>query len=184
MCFSALIAPAQTGTRTLTRSLDQLVDESSVIIRGQVVSAQVQPHSQLKNLLTVVVTINVTNTYKGTQQKSLVFRQYVLSNDPEDNLGYHKGQELILLLRPASEYGLTSPAGLEQGRFQVQTQKDGQRTVVNGRGNLGLFDHLQEHALVRGLQLSPRSLAVAKSPQQPLLVQDLENLIRAFAGAH
>jgi hypothetical protein len=160
------------------------VDESNLIVRGQVVSVQVQPHPQLKNLMTVVVTMNVSTTYKGIAQASLVFRQYILSNDSQDDWGYRKGQELILLLRPVSQYGLTSPAGMEQGRFEVKPAKNGQTTVTNGRGNFGLFDHIEEHAHARGLQLPVRSVAALRHPQQPLQLQDLEDLIRSFARSH
>src|SRR5713101_1677852 len=73
--FSA--SQAQLSARTVGRSLDQLVDESEVIVRGSVVSSSVEPHPQLRNLMTVVVTMTVSDTYKGRQQKSIVFRQYI-----------------------------------------------------------------------------------------------------------
>src|SRR5262249_41495280 len=158
---------AQLSTRTVSRSLDQLVGESEVIVRGNISSAVVEPHPQLQNLMTVVVTMNVSDTYKGRAQKSLVFRQYIGNADghrvPSE---YRKGLEMILLLRPASEYGLTSPAGMEQGRFEVTVQ-GGKRVAVNGRGNVGLFDQVTQRAKVSGTQFSPRSAMVLNQRQAP-----------------
>jgi len=175
---------AQQGAATLTRSLDQLTEEAAVIVHGYVVSTKVEPHPKLKNLMTDVVSLRVVETYKGQPQKNLVFRQYVW--DFRARVGgveYHKGQELLLLLRPVSEYGLTSPVGLEQGRFQISRDRKGQMVAVNGRGNFGLFNSVEQRALKRGMQLSPRTLAMArKTTAGPMPLADLEDAIRTFAG--
>jgi hypothetical protein len=178
---------AQSGARTVARSIDQLADESEIIVRGRVVSAHIEPHPQLRNLMTVAVSMSITDTYKGTPRKSIVFRQFIWNADSKrSSAEYQKGQELILLLRPVSEYGLTSPAGLEQGRFNlVAKDKAGQKFAVNGRGNLGLFDQVQEKARARGVRLSPHSALVTKPHVSgPLPVEDLEDVLRGFSERH
>jgi hypothetical protein len=171
--------------RTLPRALDQLAQESDLIVRGFVVSTRVEPHPQLTNLMTVVVSMNVLDTYKGKPQKSIVFRQYLW--DLRAQLGateYRKGQELLLLLGPVSEYGLTSPVALEQGRFRVMRDSKGKAVVVNGRGNLGLFDSVEKRAQARGLQLSPRIAALARRPPAgPFPLADLEDALRTFGSS-
>ena len=188
LAFLQLCSPtgcyAQSGARTVPRALDQLIDEADVIIHGYVLSAKIEPHPQLHNLRTVVVSMSVKETYKGRPQKSLVFRQYVWDLDPRHDLSeYWKGQELILLLRPVSEYGLTSPAGLEQGRFRIMLDpKGGRATAVNGRGNFGLFDHVEQHAHARGVQLLPHTTAIIRQHAGgPLSLADLEDAIRTLA---
>jgi hypothetical protein len=188
LCVLALLtlAPvrsqAQGAARTLPRGLDQLTEEADVIVHGYVLSTKVEPHPQLNNLMTIVVLMSVTDTYKGKSQKSVIFRQYIW--DLHGQLGapeYHKGEELLLLLGPTSEYGLTSPVGLEQGRFRVLRDGKGKAVAVNGRGNLGLFDSVSQRAVARGLQLSPRTAALAKQPQAgPLPLADLADAIRTF----
>ena len=169
---------------TIPRGLDQLTEEAAVIVHGYVISAKVEPHPQFKNLMTAVVTMRVIDSYKGNPPKTLVFRQYLW--DLRARLGpaeYGKGQELVVLLRPVSEYGLTSPVGLEQGRFRIMRDRKGQATAVNGRGNLGLFDSVEQRARSRGVQLSPRTTAlVRKNGTRPLTLSDLEDAIRTFAG--
>jgi len=177
---------AQRGARTLPRGLDQLTDEADVIVHGYVTSAKDEPHPQLRNLMTVVVSMSVKDTYKGKPQKSIVFRQYVWDLDPRRDISeYGKGQELVLLLGPISEYGLTSPVGLEQGRFRVLLDSKGQAIAVNGRNNFGLFNSVEERVRAQRLQLSPRTtLMVRRHEAGPLRLTDLEDAIRSFARTH
>jgi hypothetical protein len=177
------VCHAQSEARTLPRSLDQLTAEAGVIVHGYVVSTKVEPHPQLHNLMTVAVTVNVLDTYKGKAQKSLVFRQYIWDIDPTRATAvYGKGKEMVLFLRPVSEYGLTSPAGLNQGVFHVSRTASGQAIVANGFGNRGLFNSIQERAQTQGLRLSAHALSVMQQAgTKPLLLTDLEELIRTFA---
>jgi hypothetical protein len=130
------------------------------------------------------VKMNVLDTYKGKPQKSLVFRQYLL--DLRAQLGateYRKGQELLLLLGPVSEFGLTSPVGLEQGRFLVSRDAKGKAVAVNGRGNLGLFNSVEKRAQANGVQLSARTTALVRHPAPgPIPLADLEDALRTFGS--
>lgn len=183
LCFSCPKQSwSQTSARTLGRSLDQLIEESDVIVYGSVMSSKIEPHPQLKNLMTVVVTMNVKETYKGKSGRTLVFRQYVWNTNGGKSSEYRTGQDLVLLLRPTSQYGLSSPAGLEQGRFRVQSDNRRHLTAVNGRGNIGLFDHLEQSARAQGHSLSAHLTTVVRNHQRgPLLLTDLEEAIRTFA---
>src|SRR3954470_8265241 len=116
----ATSANAQRGALTVHRSLDALTERSETIVRGHIVSAKTEPHPQFQNLQTVVVEMSVESVLKGTAGKTFTFRQYIWDvRDKYNAAGYGKGQELLLLLNPVSEYGLTSPTGLEQGRFRI-----------------------------------------------------------------
>jgi len=182
LCLPSSSYP-QSSARTLSRSLDQLIDESDSIVHGSVASSKIEPHPQLRNLMTVLVTLNVKETYKGKSRKSLVFRQYIWNTEGGKNAAeYSKGQDMVLLLRPVSEYGLTSPAGLEQGRFHISLDRNRHITAVNGRGNVGLFDHLEENARARGIPLSAHLRTVLHQQHKgPLLLTDLQQAIRTFA---
>ena len=152
--------------------------------QAQVVSTRIEPHPQLKNLMTVVVTMRVFDSYKGNPPKTLIFRQYLWDLRAQlGATGYAKGQELVLLLGPVSEYGLTSPVGLEQGRFKVSWDKSGKATAVNGRNDVGLFNSVEERARSRGTQLSPRTATlITKAKAGPIPLSDLEDCIRSFGG--
>jgi hypothetical protein len=176
---------AQRGALTVARSLDQLTGEADVIVHGYVTSAKVEPHPQLTNLTTVVISMEVEETLKGTPRKSLVFRQYIWDiRDKLDGARYKKGEELLLMLGPVSKYGLTSPVGLEQGRFRVIRDSSGQRTAVNGRGNAGLFRASETRAQAKGIKLSARQIQLMRQEQPgPLALDDLKGAIRTFRGA-
>ena len=72
-----LVAPAsaQQSALTVPRNLQQLTDRSAVIVRGNVVSAHVEKHPELQSLDTVVVTLHVRETLKGTTGATFTFRQ-------------------------------------------------------------------------------------------------------------
>src|SRR5205814_2688503 len=130
-------AHAQVSVRTVGRGLDELTQEAGTIVHGGIVSVKVEPHPQLRNLMTLVVTMNVADTFKGAAAKTFTFRQYVLDLDPQRAVKqYGKGQEVVLFLMPVSEYGLTSTAGLEQGKFIVSRNTKGKAVAVNGRNNI------------------------------------------------
>lgn len=176
---------AQRGAMTAPQSIDQLSQEATLIVRGYVSSAKVEPHPQLRNLMTVLVTMSVEETLKGAPQKSLQFRQYIWDmRDQLDAAQYLKSEELLLLLGPVSQYGLRSPVGLEQGRFHIIRDGKAEPMALSGTGNLHLFTATQERAQKSGIKLSARVMALAtKSAASPgpVPLADLENAIRSFA---
>ena len=140
---------------TAQADLDQLVQTAENIVRGQVTSATFEPHPQFPNLQTVLVTLSVSKVLKGSVGSTLTFRQLVWDAHDASDLARFKGAgEVVFFLNPVSRYGLTSPVGLEQGRFRVIRDQKGARYVVNGRGNIGLFSQVSEKAASRGIALS------------------------------
>jgi hypothetical protein len=181
--LAALTANAQRGALTASRSLDQLADEAEVIVHGTVSSARVEPHPQLKNLMTVVINMQVAETLKGSPRRTLQFRQYIWdARDRLDSARYLKGQELLLMLGPVSRYGFTSPVGLEQGRFRI-TRQNGQVMAENGRGNAGLFEATEARVHAGGRKMSARATQIIRQARPgPMPLADLEDAIRAFGG--
>ena len=173
---------AQRGALTTRQSIDQLTDEATLIVHGHVTSAKVEPHPQLTNLMTVLVTMEVQETLKGTPRKSIQFRQYIWDlRDQLDAAQYTKNQELLLLLGPESQYGLRSPVGLDQGRFRITHDGKDQPVAVNGRANAQLFEATEKRAQARGIKLSSRVTAIARQRTAgPVPLPDLEDAIRSF----
>ena len=182
-CLVAASSFAQRGALTVPQNIAQLTQRASTIVRGQVISARVEPHPQLANLTTVVVSIRVTQSFKGTPGALLTFRQFIWDiRDEYDSAGYRKGQDLLLLLNPVSAYGLTSPVGMDQGRFEISRDVHGTLNALNGVGNLLLFSRLATP------QISPRISAgssnlVVRHRGGPVPLLQLEELIQNFAGA-
>ena len=179
-------ASAQQGALTVTRNLDQLTDRAALVVRGNVVSALVEKHPQLTGLDTVVVTVQVRETLKGAPRRTHTFRQYLWDiRDRLDANGYRKGQDLLLFLIEPSAHGLSSPAGLDQGRFRIERNAAGREVAVNGQGNFRLFDGLAAEAAKEGAILSPASLRLLDAPQRgPVAVADLTRLVRELAAVN
>lgn len=175
-------ALAQRGALTLPRNLEQLTDRASDIVRGTVVSAHVEKHPELDNLDTVVVTLRLSDTLKGSARETFTFRQFIWDvRDRGDAAGYRKGQELLLLMIAPSRYGLSSPAGLDQGRFRIERDRRGRETAVNGMGNFKLFDGLDAGKASTVTLTARQAGLVAKHRKGPVDAAELTALIRAFA---
>ena len=175
---------AQRGALVQSRNLGELVSQSSTILRGSIISAKVEPHPELSSLSTVVVTLRVRETLKGEAGATLTFRQFIWDvRDRFDAAGYRKGQDVVLLLNPVTRYGLTSPAGMDQGRFLISRDAMGREVVVNGRGNAGLFRGLAGQLKRRRLKVAPHLSALVDQPLPgPLSLQDLRDMVRDLSA--
>src|SRR5690242_21670864 len=56
---TAPAALAQRGAVIAPESIDQLTEEATLIVHGHITSTKVEPHPQLTNLMTVLVTMDV-----------------------------------------------------------------------------------------------------------------------------
>jgi hypothetical protein len=177
-------ASAQRGAMTVPRNLSEMVDEAGLILRGQIVSAKVELHPDFPALWTVSVTLRVEESLKGPAGTTYTFRQFIWDpRDREDAAGYRPGRDLLLLLVSPSARGLSSPVGLEQGRFQITSDSSGKLYATNGRNNLGLFRGVAARANAKGIPLTPRAVALAAvEPQGPIAWNDLRDLIQQLAG--
>ncbi len=175
-------ARAQRGAVVRTRNLAELTEQAQTIVVGRVVSARVEPHPQFKNLQTVLVSVAVSDTLKGSSVQTLTFRQYIW--DPRDidhKAGYARGQELLLFLNAENQYGLTSPAGLDQGRFAILRISSGKASAVNGHDNRNLFAGMAEIATTARMSARSRSLLITPAAG-PVLLDDLRGAIRELAA--
>ena len=183
----ACTAPAwaQSSALTIPRNLGQLTARSADIVRGTVISAHVEKHPEFSGLNTVVVQLQVKETLKGQASGVFTFRQYIWGiRGSKDAAGYQKGQDLLLMMIEPSRYGLSSPAGLEQGRFVISRDKNGREVAVNGRGNMKLFDGVSAQAVAKGIPLSLKAASlVQKHVGGPVELRDLTDLIRELAQA-
>lgn len=180
---AATAAFAQRGAMTVPRNLEQIVAGSADIVRGSVLSARVEKHPELSNLHTLVVTLKLRETIKGDARDTYTFRQYLWDpRDVREAAGYLKGQDYLLLMNAPSRYGLTSPAGMEQGRFLVTRDASGRDVAINGRGNALLMQGVGDGLAKGGASLSQDTASlVAKHQRGPIPVDDLLRLVRELA---
>lgn len=173
----AIIAP---------RNLQQLSREAETIVHGRILSVMVEPHPEFKSLQTVLVRMAVMETLKGNPAPVFTFRQFIWGmRNKADAAGYREGQEVLLLMIHPSQYGLSSPAGMEQGRFLIRNAS-GNRVASNGRGNAELFRGMQlqnSQASQASAQLSPGLAQLVQEHRSgPLALDDLTQIIRTLVS--
>ncbi len=177
------LTATQRGALTIPQNLPELVSEAATIVRGHVVSTRVEPHPEFSNLDTVVVTLKVEETLKGQTGETFTFRQYLWDiRDRKGGGGYRKGQHRLLLMIEPSQYGLSSPAGLEQGSFRIIRDSQGKEYAINGRGNAALFRNMRSWMAKKQIELSPQlSTLVEEHRTGPVPLGQLEEIIRRLA---
>ena len=174
---------AQSSAITLPQNLSELVAQSPIVVQGWITQVALVPHATFKNLVTVAVTIQVESALKGTPAGTYTFRQAVIDiRDQERTMGYQAGQHVLLLLIQPNAYGLSSPAGLDQGRFRIVSGPRGNLVAVNGVGNAGLFRGLPSE-LQQNSAVTPRMRSLfSKSNPGPLDLSELKTVIRTIAS--
>ena len=126
-----ILATSATASTVAPRNLVHLIDDAQDIVVGSVatvtdgIDAQGVPYTE--------VTLAVGEALRGQAQDTLSFRQFgllapcVLPNGktlyavrPPGWPQYTKGERVLLFLtRPASQTGLRTTVGLEQGKFAI-----------------------------------------------------------------
>ncbi|HWR14026.1 MAG TPA: hypothetical protein VN577_04305 [Terriglobales bacterium] len=173
---------AQRGALTRPVTLAQMTEQAATIVRGRVASVEVEPHPEYKHLRTVVVTLRVNKSLKGKAAETLTFRQFIWDvRDVRSAAGYRAGQDLLLFLNRTTEIGLTSPVGLEQGRFRLFTDAQGKTSAVNGARNSYLFtDSIEQGAPTRMSALSRNVIANSRKRPGPVPIEVVEESVQAY----
>jgi len=172
---------AQRGVLTAPRNLTQLTDSAATIVRGRIITARVEPHPSYPHLSTVVVIMRAEEVIRGAPESIFTFRQFVFDiRDRRTAAGYRKGDEYLLLMNTPNKLGLTSPVGLEQGRFRIIRSSDGKAFAVNGHGNRGLFQGIASEPRFKSM---PEPLAAIASQHQGVAIEldDLRAMIRQLS---
>lgn len=188
LMVAALAAPAaaQRDAKVLQRNLPELVQDAHTIVVGRITRLQAEPHPQIPQLMTVVVDLSVSEVWKGTAGKRFSFRAFVNHElDYKEKLGYSRGEEVLLMLTRPSQYGLSSPAGMEQGRFRVRVDATGRKTAVNGYNNAGLFFRARQTAPKLDADLAglPARQLLVRHSSGPILLDDLRLIVQKLTSS-
>ena len=184
-CPAASPPRAQVSPLTTSINLARMVDESENIVLARVTGVRAEPHPQFQNLNTVVVTLEVIEPLKGSPGRELAFRQYIADIlESKSTLGYRVGEEIVLLLRKPSAEGMTSPVGFDQGRFLVERDAAGNRTVRNSMDNAALFDGIDAASPGLKARLSPAlQRLVAEHRTGPIAYDQFKSIVGGLIAA-
>jgi hypothetical protein len=178
---SFLAIPAQVLVRPV--NLAYLVQRADVIVQGRVTDVVEENLPGYPNIPTVKVTLDVEKMMRGPAGRTYTFREILLGlRSAGDKRGYTTGQQLLLFLPAPSKYGLSSPIGIEQGRFHISRDPNGGSIVVNESGNLGLFRNVAEAAGQSGYRLSASQLEVVSGEGGPVNLDKFVSLVKSLSS--
>ncbi len=138
------------------------------------------------------VTFKVSETLKGEPSERVTFRQIVLvSTDRSGKLSgttmfsdlprYEPEEEVVLFLSAPSEWGLTAPIGLLQGKFVVQKDGQGKKFVTNGVKNRGLLLGLTRSPRLKAQSLTRREKGLLQKSGEKLPLDDFVSLVKKLS---
>lgn len=158
----ALTTASLWSTSVRVVNLPEMMGASTRVFRGKCLSAKTLQDSPI-GLPVVEFTFLVTDGIKGVKTgETLVFRQVQTRQGRLRGIPgvptYGKGEELILFLAGDSQYGLTSPIGLEQGAFTLKKTPHG-LMAVNSTRNRNLAFGLDK-SKASGMGLSQADLGL------------------------
>src|SRR5436190_16158123 len=123
-----VMRPAAAVGRRL--DLATMTAHAGTIVAGRIVALRTGSHPQYHNIGALFVTLQVSETLKGSPTDRLTFMQFAgraaassaagrvsMAQTLPDMPSYRVGEEVVLFLYPASSAGFTSPVGGEQGKY-------------------------------------------------------------------
>jgi hypothetical protein len=175
--------PLRAQLMVLPVNLTYLARRADIIVQGRVTEVRYESLPGYSNIPTVEVTLNVENMVRGPAGGTYTFREILLGPQAKTGKqGYLVGQRLFLFLPAPSQYGLSSPIGIEQGRFRIARGPSGSETVANELGNAGLFKNVELDASKAGAQLSTQQLRMATVQRGPVALDDFVSLVKRLTS--
>lgn len=171
--FSPVFSPGASTMTVLQLNVEQLTALAEKVFAGRCLSVEAQKDSSGR--MVQEVTFEVTEMIKGESTDKITFRQIVPPAE-EERVGsdvtvrglfrelpqYEVGEEALIFLSKEGYSGLTAPVGLHQGKFKVETEGSGQKQIVNGMGNRGLFIGWQKSSHLKAMTLNSQEKSLLK----------------------
>jgi hypothetical protein len=178
---SFLALPAQVLVRPV--NLAYLVQRADIIVQGRVIAVVQEALPGFPNIPTIKVTLDVERMMRGPTTKTYTFREILLGlGSKAGKKDYGVGQQVFLFLPAPSEYGLSSPIGIEQGRFHITPNPAGSSMVVNDSNNLGLFRNVAQAASLAGYPLTASQLKVTAAEGGPVRLDGFVSLVKSLTS--
>lgn len=154
----ALFVDAAQASRVRPLTLPEMVEVAGTIFAGEVLG--VEPE-EVHGLPATAVTFKVEEGIRGTGTGSRLTLRFLGGPRATGGLPYriagmptwNAGDRVILLAYPGSDLGLTAPAGLSQGRFDLRTGPAGLVRAVPHAPGQRLFEGVPD-ALIRAAGLA------------------------------
>jgi hypothetical protein len=174
-----ITSPLQAQFLVRPVNLAYLSQRADVVVQGRVANAVHESLPGYPNIPTVKVTLKVENMMRGPTGDTYTFREvFVGLRARVGGKRYTPGQQLLLFLTAPSKYGLSSPVGIEQGRFHITRYPGSSPTIINEQSNIGLFRNVAEAARMAGRPLTESQLRIASSERGPVQLNEFISMVQ------
>ena len=135
-------------------NLESLIQQSGMIFAGKVIDVETGMKDDRMNLYMTYYTFQILDPIFGVEGDTVRVKQYGGEADgkklyPAGVPRFELGEEVVVMLYPASKIGMTSAVGKDQGKFWIQQDTStGGKVVSNKLKNKGLFRRLKHPGLV------------------------------------
>ncbi len=166
-------------------NLEQMSDRAASIFSGRCVDVSYGTHPTLGVEVTLA-TFEVERSIKGDVGETVtvtLFGGRPTAGNATAIIGrpnFAVGEDLVLFLYGESSAGLSSPVGLGQGKFNVFTDKQGNKIAVNEFGNKNLFRGMSTEAKGRLDSAAPRWLERRERELRSDLLLDMADSLKTL----
>ena len=175
------LLPAQAMMKPV--NLAYLVKRADVIVQGRITNVVREDLPGYPNIPTVKVILDVEDMVRGPEGKTYTFREIVLGlRSKQGKMDYRTGQQILLFLPAPTDKGLSSPIGMEQGRFYISRNPAGEAVVANTFGNGGLFNDVAQAARNEGRRLTPSQLRLVSGESGPVRLSEFASLVKSLSS--
>jgi hypothetical protein len=162
-------------------NLAYLSQRADVILQGRIIKVVEEPLPGYPNIPTVSVTVAVDQSLRGVAKKIYTFREVRIGQRPTSaKRSYGVGQRYMLFLPSPSQYGLSSPIGMGQGRFRIAPDSKGRTSVMNEHSNMGLFRDVATAAGAAGKQLTASERRLTAVERGPVALDEFVSLVKSL----
>lgn len=179
LLLSACPLPAQFMVQPV--NLAYLSQRADIIVQGRITKAVEEPMPGYPHVPTISVTVAVDQSLRGTTAKTYTFREVLIGRRSKaSKKSYGVGQRFFLFLPFPSQYGLSSPIGMGQGRFRIASDSAGRTTVINEYSNVGLFRDVDRAADMAGRQLTKSQRRLMTVQRGPVELDEFVALVKSL----
>lgn len=181
--------PAQ-ALMFLHRNLESLTGDADRIFVGTV--KEVRAGEDEAGHACDTITFKVGEIFKGSLGETVTIKQVSTRStlSPDGKLTYHspfvgvpqfqEGEELLVFLSADSEIGFTTTVGFGQGKFAVLTDEFGDKKLVNGLNNAGLFKGMSVKPAFKSQGLTTKRFEELQKNPKNLYLEQMRSLIRGL----
>lgn len=185
LCLALALPALVRATSVLPLGLDRIVHDARVIFQGTVTGVRSERDPETGWIVSYV-TFRVDDALKGAVGSTYVVKQ--IGGRLPDGESYHvdgvpsyvPGRSYVMFLTGPSTVGLSSPIGLSQGKFRIESSANGAE-VSNGRDFREMTARIPRGSLPPAVRARIEQKAGGRVPT--LALDDFKQLVRQRIAA-